>query len=211
MITAVRRNVMRQLFTYIALAIASLLVVTVQPGATSAQVINVGANVNITRAAGNQVEGTIAINPTNTQQLFFASNPGATARRSTDGGNTWVAAGAGIGASCCDNVAAWDSFGNLFLVNINSALTAVVLYLSTDGGANFTLLQTIDTGPAPPNNVLDQPSVKAGAGSVWVTWNDGTIKARGAAVTGLGAVGAFSAEQTAPGTFGQFGDIAIGP
>ncbi len=170
----------------------------------------VGPNVNVTKASGNQAEGTIAVNPTNPNQLFVASNPGATSRRSTDGGATWIAAGAGIPASCCDNVAAWDSFGNLFLVNINAALNAVVLFLSTDGGANFTTLQTIDTGS------IDQPSVKAGAGSVWVTWNDGTIKARGAAVTGLGAgnVGAFTAEQAAPGAGGvggQFGDIAIGP
>lgn len=171
--------------------------------------VSIGPNVNITTAAGSQAEGTIAINPTNTQELFFASNPGATARRSTDGGATWGAAGAGIGASCCDNVAAWDSFGNLFLVNLNSGATAVPLYLSTDGGANFSLLATIDTGS------VDQPSVKAGAGAVWVTWNDtGTIMARGAAVTGLGTVGAFTAEQAAPGSAGvagQFGDIAIGP
>ena len=85
-----------------------------------------------------------------------------------------------------------------------------MLYLSTDGGANFTTLQTIDTGS------IDQPSVDAGGGAVWVTWNDGTIKARGAAVTGLGAanIGAFNAEETATGAsavVGQFGDIAIGP
>ena len=88
---------------------------------------------NVTKAAGNQAEGTIAVNPTNPNQLFVALNPGATSRRSTDGGATWVAAGAGIPASCCDNVAAWNSFGNLFLVNINAALNAVVLFLSTDG------------------------------------------------------------------------------
>jgi hypothetical protein len=209
MSTADRRGIARRLFTSITISIASLLAVTAGPGPASAQVIHVGTNVNITRAAGNQAEGTIAVNPTDTQELFFASNPGATARRSTDSGNTWVAAGAGIGASCCDNVAAWDTFGNLFLVNINAAVNAVVLYLSTDGGANFTLLQTIDTGN------IDQPSVKAGAGSVWVTWNDaGTIKARGAAVTGLGLVGAFTAEQSATNSntvSGQFGDIAIGP
>jgi hypothetical protein len=173
--------------------------------------ITVGTNVNVTATGGNQAEGTIAINPTNPMQLFEASNPGATARRSTDGGTTWLTSVAGIGSSCCDNVASWDSFGNLFLVNINGALNAVVLYLSTDGGANFSSLATIDTGS------IDQPSVKAGAGSVWVTWNDaGTIKARGAAVTGLGAgnIGAFNAEQSAPSSGavgGQFGDIAIGP
>jgi hypothetical protein len=180
-------------------------------GAASVTTITVGANVNVTAAAGNQTEATVAIDPSNTQRIFVASNPGITARRSVNGGTTWLAAGAGIPASCCDNVASWDGFGNLFLVNINSALNAVVLFLSTDGGANFTTLQTIDTGN------IDQPSVKAGGGSVWVTWNDnGTIRARGAAVTGLGTgnIGAFTAEQAAPGSAGsdgQFGDIAIGP
>jgi hypothetical protein len=96
-------------------------------------------------------------------------------------------------------------------VYINSAQNAVVLALSTNGGqpGSFTLLQTIDTG------FIDQPTVAVGAGSVWVTWwNAGTIFARGAAVTGLGAVGAFTAPQAAPGSagsLGQFGDIAIGP
>jgi len=203
------RSSMQHFLFCLSMAVALLLSITVPSGPTSAAVtVTVGPNVNVTKQSGNQAEGTIAINPTNTQQLFFASNPGATARRSTDGGTTWVAAGAGIGASCCDNVAAWDSFGNLFLVNINSSVNAIVLYLSIDGGATFSLLQTIDTGN------IDQPSVKAGAGSVWVTWNDGTIKARGAAVTGLGMVGAFTAEQAAPNAdtvVGQFGDIAIGP
>ena len=183
------------------LAVSSLLVRT--SVASAALTATVGTNVNITKTAGNQAEGTIAINPSNSSQLFFASNPGAFSRRSTDGGATWGAAGAGIGASCCDNVAAWDAFGNLFVVNISSPLGTINLFLSTDGGANFTLLQAIDTGS------VDQPSVKAAAGSVWVTWNDGTIKARGAAVTGLGAIGAFTAEQAAGA--GQFGDIEIGP
>lgn len=180
-------------------------------GAASVLTITVGTNVNVTPAGGNQSEATVAIDPSNTQRIFVASNPGTTSRRSVNGGTTWLAAGAGIPASCCDNVAAWDSFGNLFLVNINAALNAVVLFLSTDGGANFTTLQTIDTGN------IDQPTVRAGAGSVWVTWNNnGTIEARGAAVTGLGAanIGAFTAAQAAPGSAGvggQFGDIAIGP
>jgi len=174
------------------------------PSATTT--ITVGANVNINRANGSQAEGTIAVNPTNPLEVFAAFNPpGTTFFRSTDGGATWVPAGTGIGASCCDEVASWDEFGNLFLVNINAALNAVVLYLSTNGGTNFTLLQTIDTGS------IDQPAVRTGAGSVWVTWNNGGIKARGAQVTALGAIGAFNAIQSAPGTSGQFGDIAIGP
>jgi hypothetical protein len=193
----IRRNVF--------FAAAVLLILLQGASPTSTVSVTVGPNVNVTKVSGNQTEGTIAVNPTNTQQLFAAFNGSPAFKRSTDGGATWVSAGAGVAASCCDEVAAWDSFGNLFLVNINAALNAIPLYISTDGGANFTLLATMDAGS------VDQPTVKTGANSVWVTWNKGGIKARGAAVTGLGAVGAFGAIQAAPGTFGQFGDIAIGP
>ena len=40
---------------------------------------------------------------------------------------------------------------------------------------------------------VDQPTVKAGAGAVWATWDEaGTIMASGAPVSGLGSIGAFS-------------------
>src|SRR5262249_36942856 len=83
---------------------------------------------------------------------------------------------------------------------------------------------------------IDQPTLKAGAGAVWATWDEaGTIMASGAAVSGLGSIGPFSRpqrvtgsqdrsvhaprrlpglSQPAPGSedeTGQFGDIAIGP
>jgi hypothetical protein len=81
---------------------------------------------------------------------------------------------------------------------------SIVLLTSTTGAAgSFTLVATIDTGSE------DQPSVAAGAGSVWVTWNDG-LKARGACPVTDSAIGAFNAEQAVPGG-GQFGDIAINP
>jgi hypothetical protein len=208
--------------------VLSLLWLAAAPPAAAtnhAFITNVGANVNITRAAGNQAEGTIAVNPTNTQQLFYASNPGTVGFRSVDGGQNWIAANPGFGgaqASCCDNVVAWDAFGNLFLVYLALGADGVIggspastdqtieLALSTDGGQNFNIIQQID-GPAR----VDQPSVAVGPGSVWVTWNRGNIiGARGAPVTGLGTVGAFTAIQTAAesgGGVGQFGDIAVGP
>ena len=172
-------------------------------------------NVNVSKTLGNEVEGTIAVDPTNPQRVFAASNgSGSPFWRSGDGGTTWSPAGTGIGAFCCDEAAVFDSYGNLFLVNLTAGNSptgnAVALYLSINGGASFSLLSTIDTGPV--GHSLDQPALDAGAGTVWVTWNDDeVIKARAASVAGLGTVGAFSAEQAAPGTQGQFGDIAIGP
>jgi hypothetical protein len=180
--------------------------------------------VNVSAAAGNQAEATVAVDPTNPQRIFVASNPGTTAAISTNGGVTWTTFGLGVPgdglpAPCCDNVAAWDQFGNLFLVyiglgadgNVGTADDTIELLISTTGGGqgSFTVLQQIDVGN------VDQPTVAVGAGSVWVTWNNGgTIYARGAAVSGLGQVGAFTARQAAPGSAtvgGQFGDIAIGP
>lgn len=184
-------------------------------GASGVIVVTVGPNINVSAAAGNQTEATIAVNPTNTQNVFEVSNPGSTAAVSTNGGTSWtrfqVGGSNGLPSSCCDNVAVFDQFGNLFLVFINGATNEVDLALSTNGGqpGSFSLLQQIDTGN------IDQPTVTVGAGSVWVTWNkNNTIMARGAQVTGLGAVGAFTAAQAAPGSngvTGQFGDIAIGP
>jgi PKD domain len=180
----------------------------------------VGPDVNITRLAGNQAEATIALDPTNTQRLFEASNPGTTAFRSTDGGTTWTQVavpGDPNSAPCCDNVATFDGFGNLFLVylglgpdgNVGTADDTVTLLLSTNAGQTFTVLQTIDTGN------VDQPTLAVGDDSVWVTWNrGGTIFARGADVTALGTVGAFTAADDAPSSNavgGQFGDIAVGP
>jgi hypothetical protein len=181
----------------------------------------VGPDVNITRLGGNQAEATIALDPTNTQRLFEASNPGTTAFRSTDGGTTWTQVavpGDPNSAPCCDNVAVFDGFGNLFLVYLgvgaNGTITGggdntVTLLLSTDAGQTFSVLQTIDIGS------VDQPAVAVGDDSVWVTWNrSGTIFARGADVTGLGVVGAFTAADDAPNSNavgGQFGDIAVGP
>ncbi|HZL89415.1 MAG TPA: hypothetical protein VFB96_13710, partial [Pirellulaceae bacterium] len=176
--------------------------------------LSVGTLVNITKAPGNQAEGTIAVDPTSPNRVFEASNPGDSAARSTNGGASFANFNLGVTAApCCDNDAVWDSFGNLFVTdidmgadgNVGGGDDSIVLLTSTTGApGSFTLVATIDTGSE------DQPSVAAGAGSVWVTWNDGSLKARGAPVTGLGVIGAFNAEQTVPGG-GQFGDIAINP
>ena len=95
--------------------------------------------------------------------------------------------------ACCDGQAAWDTFGNLFLVYINGSVNQINVILSTDGGATFSAPVTAGSGS------VDQPSIAVGNGSVWVDWNSGgSMVARGAPVTGLGAWGPFNAQQTIP-------------
>jgi hypothetical protein len=207
----------RRAFVVLGLAVLCLALA----GSGGAFTTVVGPDVNITRLGGNQAEAAIAIDPTNTQRLFEASNPGTTAFRSTDGGTTWNAVavpGDPNSAPYCDNVALFDDFGNLFLVYLGVGANGVIsgggdntvtLLLSTNAGQTFNVLQTIDTG------TVDQPTIAVGDNSVWVTWNrSGTIFASGATVTGLGTVGAFTAADDAPSSNavgGQFGDIAVGP
>lgn len=226
----------RTLSAAIGFLLLGAIVIAVPAGAIPG--ITVGGNVNTSTRAGNQAEATIAVNPNNPQQIFVASNPGTTAANSTDGGGTWNQfvmatgpSGDGLPQSCCDNVAEWDNFGNLFLTYLtfgpdgipagNSGDTdgnTVELLVSTTGGTagSFNLVQQIDTGNVDQPSVAIGPGNSPGTGSVWVTWNDGTIKARGAQVSGLGTanIGAFTTEQAAPGANGvggQFGDIAVGP
>jgi RTX calcium-binding nonapeptide repeat (4 copies) len=196
--------------------------------------IAVQPNVDITKLSGDDAEATIAINPVNPDEMFVAVNR-FTARSSDDAGQTWKKAGGGVGKTCCDNAASWDEFGNLFLVNLNLLSSGDVnqapLYVSTNGGMKFRKLLVLNSDPE-----VDQPTVKAGAGAVWATWDEtGTIMASGAPVSGLGTIGPFSRpqpvigsegpsghpprrlpgrSQPAPGSEGdngQFGDIAIGP
>jgi len=183
--------------------------------------ISGGTDVNTSQRSGGENEEAVAKNPANANQVFLFSNltagAGLFAARSTDAGVTWIypdpsdktiADGdAGQGpAACCDPTAAWDSFGNLFITYINSSVNTIETILSTDGGATFTNLATF------PGSV-DQPTVTAGAGAVWIVWNQsGSMVGRGAPVTGLGVVGAFVPLTTAPGSGGcSFGDVAISP
>jgi hypothetical protein len=172
----------------------------------------VGNPSNVSKQSNYNGEGTIAVNPTDGTKLFAGFNNTSTGNqwaRSTNSGATWSLAGNGIGSSCCDNVAEWDRFGNLYLTNINGALNAVPLYLSTDNGANFSLLTTIGTGS------VDQPTLKAGPNTLWEVWDVSSgIAARGATISGLGAgnIGAFSSTQIIPNSGNcQFGDVAVSP
>jgi hypothetical protein len=165
--------------------------------------------VNVSATSGNQAESFVNVNPTNPNNLVATSNTNAPSifrAYSTDAGATWTRGTIATGVACCDGQAAWDTFGNLFLVYLNSAVTQVNVILSTDGGATFSAPVTAGTGS------VDQPSIAVGNGSVWVDWNQsGSMVARGAPVTGLGTWGPFNAQQAIPSATGSFGGIAVGP
>ena len=208
--------------------VAALVAAFVLVGATwSHAQLTGGTDVNVSRKTGDDQECAIAKNPSNPNQVFTSCNTstaGLFAARSTDGGATWtftdpadrtIADGdAGQGPlACCDPTLAWDTFGNLFLSYLNSPVNGVTTLLSVDGGATFTTLAAFAGSVDQPTVVAANTTAPGVPVAVWVVWNQSNqMVARGAAVTGLNAVGAFGALQTIPGTNGcSFGDIAIAP
>ncbi|MEZ5313994.1 MAG: sialidase family protein [Thermoanaerobaculia bacterium] len=176
---------------------------------------------NTSKKTGSDAECAMAKNPVNPSQLFVfcnTSGPGLFAARSTDAGATWfypdpsdktIADGdAGQGTSgCCDPSLAWDSFGNLFISYLGNSVDTL---LSTDGGATFTQLPLLGNGSVDQQTIVTA-DLTGGGHVVWVVWNQGSMRAAGAVVTDLGAVGAWSAEQSANTSGCSFGDIAVAP
>src|SRR5207253_9615336 len=106
---------------------------------------------------GNESVSFVVVNPTNTNDIVVFSNL-ATANSifraySLNGGTTWTRGTVATNVACCDGQATFDSFGNLFLVYINSSVNQINVILSTDGGATFGSPVTSGTGS------VDQPSI----------------------------------------------------
>jgi hypothetical protein len=176
---------------------------------------------NVTQTAGHQNEPTIAVDPTNPNRLFMASNKdggGVFAAYSTDGGVTWtptnptldhtLAGGNGPNSACCDPRAVFDQFGNLFFAYVNADHTAVVLLRSKDGGKSFALTSRFPVAESgATEGGTDQPKLavgpgsRPGTGSVWITYADTTsgLWVGGAEVTGLDQVGPFALREIAGG------------
>jgi hypothetical protein len=208
--------------SYRGLVLAALLLVS---SAVQAQISGTTDN-DVSAKSGSDSECATAKNPINPNQVFAFCNTtgtGMLAARSTDGGASWfypdpsdktiVDGDPGQGPNaCCDPTLAWDTFGNLYITYLGAG-ASVETILSTDGGGTFTNLVTF-TGSVDQPTVVAANTTQPGAPvAVWIVWNQsGSMVARGAPVTGLCAVGAFGALQTAPSTGScSFGDIAIGP
>ena len=191
-------------------------------------------NVDVSQRAGNESEEAIAVNPTNPRNVVIFTNiaegdAGMFLAVSFDGGQTWdrriVGEGSdAFGDTCCDPSLSFDEYGNLFLTYLYNVENTVPVALSTDGGLTFNVIANIAKPPGSTSvqaaggerglfRFVDQPTITAAHGSVWLVFNaGGPLFATGAPVSGLGQVGAFSVGQAIPGTNNcTYGDIAIGP
>jgi hypothetical protein len=193
--------------------------------------VPVPPNVDVSQRPHNESEETIAVNPTNPDNIVIVSNvdypqAGMFKAVSFDGGTTWARSLIGdndnLGDACCDPSLSFDRYGNLFLTYLFNVENTVPVALSTDGGLSFHIVANIakpEKTKTPPNKerslfrFVDQPTIVAGAGAVWIVFNaGGPMVATGAAVTGLGAVGSFQSIEIVPGSNNcTYGDVAIGP
>jgi hypothetical protein len=191
--------------------------VWLQHAAVQSATLTVASNVNISMVASNNAEETIAINPRNPLNLFADDTWSVVGRYSLDGALTWITSDvSALGTNSEGDVSsAFDDFGNLFLVQFSSVNALnVVVGLSTNGGASFSLLYETTTKKNDQPTIVTGPSSTPGQGSVWISYTDRNNNqvVQGAAVTGLGSVGSFSAAQSVPGgSGGDFGDIVVGP
>src|SRR5439155_3650020 len=186
---------------------------------SSAQVtVTVGPNINITQSLGNNAEECIAINPANPANLFTSETYLLATRYSFDGGIIWSNSNlSALPASIGDVSTAFDTFGNLFLIRLDTTpLSKVDVCLSTNGGASFSLLYETDAVDADQPTIATGPSAVAGQESVWIIYTTlystttNKLAVQGASVTGLGAIGSFSPPEMTVNN-GDYGDVSIGP
>jgi len=220
-------------------ALTAVALVATPAGAQAApQAAATPTNVDVSQRHLNESEEAIAVNPTNPNNIVIFTNfghaesgipAGMFLAVSFDGGQTWTRRLVGLGGAdplgdaCCDPSLSFDEHGNLFMTYLYQVENAVPIALSTDGGLTFRVIANISAANLPATKAtgdnrglfrfVDQPTITAAEDEVWVVFNaGGPLVATGAAVTGLGAVGAFIPVEVAPGTNNcTYGDIVIGP
>jgi hypothetical protein len=223
-------------------AASGLVLLMALAGSASAGTRSIPTNLDASAMHGNEAEDAIAINPADPQNIVGMSTlpdvvAGIAVDVTFDGGITWTrqvigTGGGDLGDICCDEQLAWDHFGNLWMTYLHNVDPDTVVALSTDGGLTFTKVASI--APTTPhgsrspknaeskrtpllgNHFADQPSISAGADSVWVSYTSfpsTVIQAFGAPVSGLGQFGDFTSLESVPTANGRgdYGDTAVGP
>ena len=229
----------RLLFVSLVAVAAITLVLAAWKGAPLAGAVSTAtpANVDISQRHLNESEEAIAVNPTNPNNIVIVTNVGhreaglppgcswASASTAARPGRRRLIVGSNdnLGDACCDPSLSFDEYGNLFMTYLYQVENTVPIALSTDGGLTFNVIANIRAAEADRHKAsgdnrglfrfVDQPTITAGEGEVWVVFNaGGPMVATGAPVTGLGQVGAFIPAEVVPGTNNcTYGDVAIGP
>jgi hypothetical protein len=185
--------------------------------------VSVGPTVPI-RAAEDQTNAALSIDPSvagrvlavaRTGSLSSFGTAGVLRARSADGGSTWATSTDPIGVpdSEVGPDLACDDFGNCFLAYLSATdpfNPQLRLALSTNGGQTFSPVALPDI-PGGEGDV----SVAAGAGTVWLVFNNFDTVARlstlAAPVSGLGAIGTFTRQDVPRTSSGNKPEIAVGP
>ena len=215
-------------------AVATVGLVTTSAAAASVKPTGSGipTNVDASQWHHNESEGTIAVNPTNPNNIVIVTNvdfPAAGMFKgvSFDGGKTWsrtlIGNGDNLGDACCDPTMSFDSSGTLFMAYLLNVGATVPVAYSTDGGVTLTRIPDI-AKPASSSSLTanerkglfrytDQPTITTGHGAVWVVVNaGGPMVATGATVASLVGGGSFPPVAVIPGTDNcTYGDVAVGP
>jgi hypothetical protein len=224
---------------FVSLVAMAAALVALPGGAASARAAaaETSVNVDVSQRHLNESEEAIAVNPTNPNNIVVVTNVGHREAGlsagmfegvSFDGGATWttrlIGTNDNLGDACCDPSLSFDEYGNLFMTYLYQVENEVPIALSTDGGLTFDVIANIAQPPkTTPTKAsgdsrglfrfVDQPTITAAAGEVWVVFNaGGPMFATGAPVTGFGQVGTFVAGEVVPGSNNcTYGDLAIGP
>src|SRR2546430_923745 len=148
-------------------AVATVGLVTTSAAAASVKPTGSGipTNVDASQWHHNESEGTIAVNPTNPNNIVIITNvdfPAAGMFKgvSFDGGKTWrrtlIGNGDNLGDACCDPTMSFDSSGTLFMAYLlNVGPTGAVMNVCTlgesgqGGGKLFVNVDPDGLGPQP--------------------------------------------------------------
>lgn len=181
-----------------------------------------GANVDISKLAGNQTESAVAIDPTHPDRVVTIAMSDAQqagmflGTRNDDG--TWsgktigtgptMGGGDGLPFAGADPSLAFDSFGNLYVSYLNNLHTSVVVLISSDHGQTFKVLNQFNGVKFDRTALATGPSGTAGVQSVWVAYRNDDDNDPNAGIYAAGALISPSTGPNAPATQSTVGSFS---